>query len=453
MSAWAQRQTSLPNTAVIACGLTIGVLAGIDPTYAVVAALGLVFVALVLAEPAAGVALLASVALFEAVSLGPLVSFAKVTGALLVVSWLALLTVRPERTRELTAEHPAFTYALVAFVGWVAVSSAWAEDSAATYGSVFRYGLNAMLFLIVFSCVRTEQHVKWVLAGFVVGSAAGAAYGLIIEAPVPGERLAGSGTNANETAALLVAAAALAAALSVTLRNRPALALAAALAVPACAYGVLLTLSRGGLVALVAALVAAIVVAGRWRGAVMTLVIVAALGTVVYFGTFASPDATARVTSVEGGTGRVDIWKVAWRMVEAEPLRGIGSGNFPQASVHYLLEPGAVDRSDFIVDNPKVAHNTYLEVLAELGIVGLALFLAIVGFALICNLKAIGVFKRAANLEMEAVSRALFVAVVGLLAAAFFGSRQYQSQLWLLLSLGPTLLAIGRSRLARPTAP
>ena len=41
--------------------------------------------------------------------------------------------------------------------------------------------------------------------------------------------------------------------------------------------------------------------------------------------------------------------------------------NFPVASIHYLLEPGALMRTDFIVDNPKVAHNTYLNVLAELG--------------------------------------------------------------------------------------
>jgi hypothetical protein len=38
--------------------------------------------------------------------------------------------------------------------------------------------------------------------------------------------------------------------------------------------------------------------------------------------------------------------------------------------------------------------------------------------------------------------------LVGLLAADFFGSRQYSKQLWLLLSLCPALLAISRAELA-----
>ena len=42
--------------------------------------------------------------------------------------------------------------------------------------------------------------------------------------------------------------------------------LAAAIVVPICVFGVFLTLSRGGLVALGAALMAAILMAGRWRG-------------------------------------------------------------------------------------------------------------------------------------------------------------------------------------------
>ena len=45
-------------------------------------------------------------------------------------------------------------------------------------------------------------------------------------------------------------------------------------------------------------------------------------------------------------------------------------------------------RDDFIVDTPKVAHNTYLQILAELGIVGFALFLTILVFSLVCAFKA-----------------------------------------------------------------
>ncbi len=449
MTLWAERGLSPLHALVLATGLLVGLLAGLQPLYAVAAALGLALVAVALSELAAGVALLATVSFLESVSLGSGVSLTKLIGGLLVVSWLALLIVRQENRNDFIAAHPGITYLVLVFAGWVAVSTTWAENSGAVYESLFRYVLNAMLLVIVFSALRTRRHAVWVLTGFVVGASAAAANGLVaLSGPaVEGERLGGAGINANESAALLVAAAVLAAALAATLRDRPALRVAAGIGVLACTYGVLLTLSRGGLSALAAALIAAVVMAGRWRPVVIGLATAVVLATVGYFGVVASPEAKARVTQVAegGGTGRVDIWKIGWRMVEDEPLRGLGSGNFKHSSVHYLLQPGAIERTDFIVDNPKVAHNTYLEVLAELGIVGLVLFLGIIGFSLRCTVRAVRAFQRAGDQHMEVISRALFVALVGLLVAAFFGSRQYQNQLWLLLSVGPALWAIART--------
>jgi O-antigen ligase len=216
--------------------------------------------------------------------------------------------------------------------------------------------------------------------------------------------------------------------------------------VPLCAYSLFLTLSRGGLVALGASLLAAIVIAGRWRGRVIVLTLLALIGCVTYFAAFAPLEARQRVTTVQGGTGRTDVWTVGWRMVQNDPWRGVGAGNFANSSIHFLLQPGSIKRTDFIVDTPKVAHNMYLEVLAELGIPGLALFLAILGFSLLCIVRAARSFKRSGDVTLEILSRAIFVALVGILASDFFGSREYSKQLWLLLALGPALLAMARWR-------
>jgi O-antigen ligase len=174
----------------------------------------------------------------------------------------------------------------------------------------------------------------------------------------------------------------------------------------------------------------------------------AVLATVIYFGAFASVEARGRILELEGGTGRTDIWTVGWRMVQDQPLLGVGAGNFPVASIHYLLEPGALLRTDFIVDNPKVAHNTYLNVLAELGVVGLALFLAIIASSMWWAAQAVGFAALAGDRQLEVLARAMVVVIVGLLAADFFGSREYSKQLWLLLSLCPVLLQISRAELA-----
>jgi O-antigen ligase len=430
--------------------LLMGVLAGVNPALAVGLTVGLVLLVIAMANLTAGICLLAFLTFLDTIlpadAEGAL-SVSKLVGLVLVLSWFALITAGEHERREQIFSPPAFVFLLISFVGWAAVSAVWAEDSAAALDATTRYLPNAMLFLIVFAGVRTREQLLWVVGSLVVGAVVAAVYGMVAGPPPddPGRVAIG---NANETAASLVAGGTLAAALVFALRGKPVLRLLTTIAVPLCVFAVFLTLSRGGLVALGASLIAAIVVAGRRRGVVLGLAAAAVLATVIYFGAFAPADARDRVLDLEGGTGRTDIWTVGWRMVEDQPLRGVGAGNFPVASIHYLLEPGALLRTDFIVDNPKVAHNTYLNVLAELGVVGLALFLAIIAFPLWWAARAVGFAARAGDRQLEVLARAMVVVIVGLLAADFFGSRQYSKQLWLLLGLCPVLLQISRAELA-----
>ena len=75
----------------------------------------------------------------------------------------------------------------------------------------------------------------------------------------------------------------------------------------------------------------------------------------------------------------------------------------------------------------------------------MALFFAIIGFSLLCILRAARIFERLGEAPMELMSRALLVALCGVLAADFFISEEFSKQLWLLLGLGPALLAIAAS--------
>jgi O-antigen ligase len=442
--------TRLLGAGLLGSAVLMGVLAGVNPAIAIGVTLGLVLLVIAMADLTAGICLLAFLTFLDTIlpadAQGAL-SVSKLVGLVLVLSWFALITTGEREHREQLFSPPAFLFVLISFVGWSAVSAVWAEDPGAAIDATTRYLPNAMLFLIVFAGVRTREQLLWVVGSLVVGAAVSAVYGMVVGAPAddPGRVAIG---NANETAASLVAGGTLAAALAFALRGKPVLRLLTTIAVPLCVFAVFLTLSRGGLVALGASLMAAIVMGGRRRGVVLTLTAAAVLAAVIYFGAFASVESRDRVLDLEGGTGRTDIWTVGWRMVEDQPLRGVGAGNFPIASIHYLLEPGALLRDDFIVDNPKVAHNTYLNVLAELGVVGLALFLAVIAFSLWCAGRAVGLAARAGDRQLDVLARAMVVVIAGLLAADFFGSRQYSKQLWLLLSLCPVLLAISRAELA-----
>jgi O-antigen ligase len=429
--------------------LAVGLLAGMDPRLAVAATLGVAFVALVLADLTVGVCLFTFLAFLDLVPEvgGSVLSFIKAAGALLALSWLAAATSRPDFSREFPAAHPVAFFGLVAFVGWSGASVLWAESGAEAQTATMRFALSAILFLIVFGAVRRREHARWLVMAFVAGAFVSAAFGLVSSSGVnadAGGRLTGTIGDPNELAAILVAGLVLALALALTSPESPLLRLASMGVAGLCLLGILLSLSRGGLVALFAALLVGLVVAGRWRGMVGAAAVAIALSSFTYFAFYASPAATERITRTGGGTGREDIWTVGWRMVEANPVRGVGSGNFPVSSVHYLLEPGTILRDEFIVDTPKVAHNTYLGILAELGVVGLALFGLLVAFSLTSGLRAARAFERSGDREMELLARALVIALAGLLAACFFISEPFSKQLWLLLALGPALWALAR---------
>ncbi|MCW3050050.1 MAG: O-antigen polymerase [Solirubrobacterales bacterium] len=451
---WARRPQGDPRGLVAVLGiagaaLLLGWLAGAAPKLALGATLGVAFLVAVMSDLALGLCLFIILAFFEvlpAVAGG--FTFAKIGGLLLVVSWLATVAVRPKWRRDFLRVHPAATALMVGFLCWIAMSAAWAESPSVALGTLPRYAPNLVLFLIVYTAVGTRRHAVWVIAAFVIGATIAALYG-IARPPSPnslrGDRIGGIVGDPNELASVLVAGLVLAVALAAVLRQRTLGRVAAGAAACVILLAIFLTLSRGGLLALGVVLVVGIFSAGRWRVMAIVLALVATLGTVTYFSEFASPVARQRVTTAGNGSGRTGLWTVAWRMVDAHPVRGVGAGNFPVSSVHYLLRPGAIPDGYFIVDRPEVTHNVYLQLLAETGLVGLSLFLGLIAFAVSSALKAARAFKRRGDHRLEVIARAAMTAQIGVLTADFFISAQYNKQLWILLALGPALLALARA--------
>jgi O-antigen ligase len=428
--------------------LPVGLLAGYQPELAILLALGLAFLLIVFADLANGVVLFTLVIFFEEIP-GASVSLTKLAGALLALAWLGTLATKSDSRADFLREHPYITTVLVSLLAWAGLSAVWSEQPGAAVDAVFRLSLNAILFLVVFTAIRTPQDATRVFAAFVIGATAAALIAVMTgTGPVAyGQtaRISGEAENANELASTLVASLALALGLIFTTKRSPILRLCATGCAAIALTGIVLTVSRSGLVALGIAGIAAIVFAGRWRPRVVLISIGVALTAVVYFATIAPESARERVTELKGGTGREDIWTVGWRMFEAHPAHGVGAGNFPTSSIHYLLEPGALTRSDFIVDTQKVAHNVYLETLAELGVVGGVLLGALLISLLVTAYRAVRQFQRNGNIQMEILARANLVALCGLLAALFFSSDEYKKQLWLLLAMAPTMLAIARA--------
>jgi putative inorganic carbon (HCO3(-)) transporter len=435
---------------LIAVAAAVGALSGVDPRLGLAAAMALAFITVVMADLAIGLCIYALIAFLNIVpDVGSgFLSFDKVAGGLLAFSWLAAVASRKGARRAFVTAHPLFTAVLVFFLAWTTLSLTWAGSFGDGVQSVMRYVLSAFLFLIVFTAIRTRRHVEWLLGAFVVAALLSAVYGFVTPPdPSLGEsdRLAGTIGDSNALAAVLVAGVVLSLALAYELRRKPLIRIALVAIAVLCLLCNFLTLSRGGLIALAVAMVAAIVVGGRWRAAAALLSVGVAISVVGFFAFLATPEQTARVTSFSGGgSGRTDLWTVAGRMVAAHPVKGVGAGNFQAESIHYLIEPGALHRTDLILNKQLVAHNTYLQVLSEMGIVALVPFLMILAFSMWSLLTAARGFSARGEPGMEMIARATLVGLTGILAADFFVSGQFSKQLWLLLGLGPALLAMSR---------
>jgi O-antigen ligase len=120
-------------------------------------------------------------------------------------------------------------------------------------------------------------------------------------------------------------------------------------------------------------------------------------------------------------------------------------GNFQLVAADYVIQPGALVRAELIFSAaPKVTHNTYLEVMDEMGIPGFLLFVAIVLGCLSCVLRAARIWSERGDVGMEALARSVLLALIGMLVADFFISQSYDKLLWTMLALGPAILALAR---------
>jgi O-antigen ligase len=436
--------------ALLCLCLVLGAAAGYNPKYALYAAVGIAFVIVVFCDLTVGVALYAGLTFLDNLASGGAASLDKVIGVLLFASWAARsMAARRQAGQPLLSRHPAFFAWLAVFVAWSALSLIWAVDSSVTQTTLLQDVLEILLIPIVYGAINSRRDLVIVLSGLLIGAAASAAYG--IAHPVPAGaafdagRLAGTLGDANEEAAALVGAIVIAGGLSLIARRSRFLKLLIATTILLSVIGIIQTLSRSGLIAFGVALLAAVVVGGRWRRTAAIASAVGIVGIVGYFVLFAPASSVSRVTS-SNSTGRNDIWRIGLRMFAANPVLGVGAGNFQQASAQYLERPGLVTAAAFVIVTPKVAHNIYIEELATLGVPGLLLMCGIFVGGISIALRAAHIFERVGDLELELVTRSLIVCLIAFLASDFFISGFLNKQLWLVIALLPVVLRLAQRR-------
>jgi O-antigen ligase len=146
---------------------------------------------------------------------------------------------------------------------------------------------------------------------------------------------------------------------------------------------------------------------------------------------------------------RLSLWRAGLRMVQTHPVTGVGLGNFKWV----------VDRYDAPGENlTHVAHNTYVEVAAELGLPGFVLYVGLLAttYAALNRLRRRTRDLPAADLVHRAAI-GLQAGLTGFMVAAFFVSATQQKLFWLSVFLVMCLPALVRkaeqAAVGQPTLP
>ncbi|MCZ6799312.1 MAG: O-antigen ligase family protein, partial [Nitrospirae bacterium] len=145
------------------------------------------------------------------------------------------------------------------------------------------------------------------------------------------------------------------------------------------------------------------------------------------------------VDTDQGGTGgqRLALWSTGLRMIGANPLLGVGPGEFPLQFSRYAnwQEQKRVGGSNLGSEKINV-HNMYLQIGAENGLIGLALYLMIIAFSMRNILVAQRLCRGDPGLQdLMPFVVGLGLGFVGYLVAGIFGNYGYRLQFYTLVAL------------------
>jgi O-antigen ligase len=215
--------------------------------------------------------------------------------------------------------------------------------------------------------------------------------------------------------------------------------------------------ARGGFVGLCAVFLYCLARSPRkWLGVVIVTAIVVA---VLPFAGAKYWDEISTITDVEEGTAdvRIEIWKIGLRMWRANPVLGVGAGNFRwQVGVYQSAEQ--LEKYGRDLGGSIIAHSLFVELLAELGTLG-ALVVLIPLWRTWRDLWHVrrsaagrpGQGAAAAELvTLGHCADAVLASILACLVNGAFLSLLYFSYLWLLIALGSAVTLVFRAKVQAP---
>jgi O-antigen ligase len=305
-----------------------------------------------------------------------------------------LAIVERGRVRRLSLAH----IIMALFVALAAVSYLWSLYPEGTQEQAFSYiQLLAMAWLIWELSPRAREQRR-LMQAYLLGtcvSGIDTLYRYLSHQESAYQRYAGARLDANDLG--LIMALSIPVSYYLLIESKGKIVCVYILQLVLAGTTILLTASRG---AALATLVAVAIVpltharlTTRQRIAVLLTVSLLAYGALA----FVPSTSWDRLSTVPNEfaqgtlTGRTVIWKAGWELFRAHPFLGIGANAFRLIVSRVLAEPIHPDEYGRAPAPP--AHNTFLSVLVEQGVIGLTLFCALLG-VLALSLRALPPFQQ-----------------------------------------------------------
>jgi probable O-glycosylation ligase (exosortase A-associated) len=342
-----------------------------------------------------------------------------------------------------------------ALLGWFAAFIAWAAIGypLTHFPEQVQEGLSALgklwlIALLAANALRTRGQIRFFtivcLACFALYPLRGTFYNYLFGHTLFGRALWNFVyANPNDLAALALLQLSMAVGLLATERTKSWVWIAALIGVALLTLLILLTQSRGGIIAL-GAFAIMVLASRRRRPAVLLASATLAIGLAVIAPTsvWTRMSGLSKVMNAENAKdlqavdpegsaeARFETWKVAFKIIGDQPVVGVGLGAYPLAHASYArneeFDPRVVGERD--------THSTVLNVLAETGAPGLLFFL---GLLLSTFWKAEGIRKVCRARSPRASMQLLYLefGLAAFLVAGIFASFAHLSFLYVHVAL------------------
>jgi O-antigen ligase len=459
------RATSvLLATGALASAVVVGALAAWDPRVAAAVCAGVIVIPVAILKPRVVAPLLVVTIFASAFTVGG-VTLNRLAAPLAVIAVISQLL-----QSRLRLQPSRLTLAVITGYALLALASlAWTVSIASTLNSLASLSISLAYMGAFALLVRDRSDIRALLCVAAVCSIGlglwwAASYALGIS------RYANLAGDPNFIAALQVVALLMVLPLAVEARTQ-ARRMGLYVAVAIIAASIIATLSRGGLVALLVALVlvaltpARLFFGSRRRKLAVMGAVAAGLALLLAFaGTDLSTRFAQGFNEPGVGAGRGDLDLAAIHGFQQHPLLGFGFGGFQPSSLQLLrntpgvqlavhlrcLAPNAPEylRSAGTFCTGQPVHDAYLESLVELGIPGLLLFIGILGTAGVALVRTARGASRQGDVFMASTAVALAVGLAALAVASFALSTETSRATWMIVGLSLALPGM-RARVAQ----